>query len=150
HPRTLIVAEEQSQATIVESYLGAGDGLTFTNAVTEVVARESSVLDHYKVQQESLAAYHVATTELSLARSAAVIHESVTFGGPLPSNAINAVLDDEGAECTLNGLSLGVGRQHIDNHTRIDHARPHCASHELYKGILDGAARGVFNGKIYV
>jgi Fe-S cluster assembly protein SufD len=63
---------------------------------------------------------------------------------------VTAVLDGEGAECTLNGLSLGSGSQLIDNHTAIDHAKPHCESHELYKAVLDGKAHGVFNGKIFV
>jgi Fe-S cluster assembly protein SufD len=72
------------------------------------------------------------------------------MGGALVRNDVNAVLGAEGGECTLNGLYLASGRQHLDNHTRIDHAMPHCTSHELYKGILDGQAHGVFNGKIYV
>jgi len=150
HPRNLIVCEEQSQATVIESYVGAGDRPYFTNAVTEIAACENSVLEYYKIQQESLPAFHVATVEIRQARSSTVTNQSVTLGSALTRNDINAILDDEGAECTLNGLYLGVGRQHIDNHTRIDHAKPHCDSHELYKGILDGAARGVFNGKIYV
>jgi Fe-S cluster assembly protein SufD len=75
---------------------------------------------------------------------------SVALGGILVRNEVNAVLGEEGGECTLNGLYMATGRQLVDNHTRIDHAKPHCASHELYKGILDGQSRGVFNGKIYV
>src|SRR5439155_21983266 len=121
-----------------------------TNAATGTAAREGSTLDSYKVQQESLPAYPVATVEIRQARNSSVTNLSVTLGSALTRNDINAVLDDEGGECTLNGLYLGGGRQHVDNHTRIDHAKPHCASHELYKGILDGSARGVFNGKIYV
>jgi len=150
HPRTLIIAEENCQATIVESYSGAVDQVYFTNAVTEVVAAENSVLDHYKVQRESVKAYHVATMQLQLARSANFSSHSIALGGLLVRNDANAYLGGEGIECTLNGVYLGNDRQVIDNHTAIDHAMPRCNSHEVYKGILDGHSRGIFNGKIYV
>lgn len=150
HPRTLIIAEENCQATIVESYSGTADQVYFTNAVTEVVAAENSVLDHYKVQRESVKAYHIATMQLQLARSANFSSHSIALGGLLVRNDANAYLGGEGIECTLNGVYLGNDRQVIDNHTAIDHAMPHCNSHEVYKGILDGHSRGIFNGKIYV
>ena len=150
HPRTLIVAEENCQATIVESYSGTADQVYFTNAVTEVVAAENAVLDHYKVQRESVKAYHVATMQLQLARSVNFSSHSIALGGLLVRNDANAYLGGEGIECTLNGVYLGNDRQVIDNHTAIDHAMPHCNSHEVYKGILDGHSRGIFNGKIYV
>src|SRR5262249_8333697 len=107
-------------------------------------------LDHYKLQQESTQAFHISTTQVHLGRSSNFTSHAITLGGDITRNDVNALLDGEGGECTLNGLYLATGKQHIDNHTRIDHAKPHCASHELYKGILDGKARGVFNGKIYV
>jgi Fe-S cluster assembly protein SufD len=150
HPRTLVLADVNSQATIVESYAGARGAVYFTNAVTEIVAGESAVIDHYKVQSESFAAFHVATMQVQMARSSNFSSHNVVLGGGLVRNDINAFLGGEGSECTLNGLYVGSGRQLVDNHTRIDHAKAHCASHELYKGILDGQARGVFNGKIYV
>jgi Fe-S cluster assembly protein SufD len=150
YPRNLIVAGVNSQATVVETYVGLEEGVYFTNAVTEVVLAENAVLDHYKVQREGRQAFHVATTQVALDRGSNFTSHSIALGGALVRNDVNAVLDDEGGECTLNGLYLAAGRQHIDNHTRIDHARPHCASHELYKGILDGKAHGVFNGKIFV
>jgi len=150
HPRTLIVAEENCQATIVESYSGAADKVYFTNAVSEVSVAENAVLDHYKVQRESLKAYHVATMQLQIARSANFSSHSIALGGLLVRNDANAYLGGEGIECTLNGVYLGNDRQVIDNHTAIDHAMPHCNSHEVYKGILDGHSRGVFNGKIFV
>ena len=150
HPRNLILAGVNSQAAIVESYIGAAGDVYFTNAVTEVVAAENAMIDHYKLQHESTAAFHVATMQVQLGRSSNVTAHSIALGGALVRNDVNAVLGAEGGECTLNGLYLATGRQHIDNHTRIDHAKPHCASHELYKGILDGQAHGVFNGKIYV
>ena len=150
HPRTLIVAEENCQATLVESYSGTAGEVYFTNAVTEIVAGENAVLDHYKVQRESLRAYHVATMQLHLARTVNFSSHSIGLGGLLVRNDANAYLGGEGIECTLNGVYLGNDNQLIDNHTAIDHALPHCNSHEIYKGILDGHSRGVFNGKIFV
>ena len=150
HPRSLIVAEENSQATIVESYVGIADQVYFTNAVTEVVLGPNAVVDHYKVQRESAKAFHVATTQMQLDRASNFRSHSINIGGSLVRNDINAVLGAEGIECTLNGLYMANDRQLVDNHTAIDHAMPHCNSHELYKGIIDGKARGVFNGKIFV
>jgi Fe-S cluster assembly protein SufD len=150
HPRNLIVAGANSQVTIVESYLGRDGDLYFTNAVTEIVAGEGARIDHYKVQQESTDAFHVATMQVRQERASVFSSHSITLGGALVRNDANVVLDAEGCECTLNGLYLASGEQLVDNHTRIDHARPNCTSHELYKGILDGRAKGVFNGKIYV
>ncbi len=150
HPRALILADENSQATVVESYTGTADTVYFTNAVTEVVLGAGAVMDHYKVQRESLKAYHIATMQLQLARGTDFSSHSIGLGGKLVRNDANAYLGGEGIECTLNGVYLGDDRQLIDNHTSIDHAMPHCNSHEIYKGILDGHARGVFNGKIFV
>ena len=150
HPRALIVVEENAQVTLVESYAGPAGQIYFTNAVTEVVVGENAVVDHYKVQRESAKAYHVATMQVQLARASNFTSHSIILGGQLVRNDANAVLGGEGGECTLNGVSLGKDRQLIDNHTSIDHAMPHCNSHEIYKGILDGHSRGVFNGKIFV
>ena len=148
--RTLIVAGERSQARIVETYAALRSGTYFTNAVTEVVAGDGAVIDHYKVQQEGLDAFHVATMQLNAQRSANVSSHSFSLGGRLVRNDVNAVLDGEGAEVTLNGLYLADGDRLIDNHTSIDHAKAHCPSHEIYKGILGGKARAIFNGKIIV
>lgn len=150
HPRTLIYADASSQVEIIESYAGLGSGVYFTNAVTEVVAGENATIDHYKLQRESLEAFHIGTVQLQLERSANVSTQSISLGGSLVRNHVNAVLNGEGSEATLNGFYLVNGNQHVDNHTSIDHAKPHCSSHELYKGILDGRARGVFNGRIIV
>jgi Fe-S cluster assembly protein SufD len=147
HPRTLILVGANAQCTIVETYKGTGTYLT--NAVTEIVVGEGAVVDHYKVQQESLTAYHVATLQTKLGRSGVFSTTSISLGGALVRNDANAVLS-EGSEATLNGLYIVNGTQHVDNHTAIDHAEPHAASHELYKGILDGKSHAVFNGKIFV
>ena len=148
YPRNLIVAEEASQLTVVETY--AGDGAYFSCGLTELVAGPGAVVDHYKVQREGREAFHLATLQLYAERASAVSSHSISLGGGLVRNDVNAVLDGEGIDCILNGLYLADGRQLVDNHMRVEHAKPHCASHELYKGILDGKARSVFNGLIYV
>jgi Fe-S cluster assembly protein SufD len=150
HPRNLIIADESSQLTLVEYYAGLETGPSFTNAVTEVVAGPNSVIDHYKVQRESLESFHIAATYVEMARASNFSSHLVSLGGALVRNDIRSRLGAEGCVCTLNGLYLGSGRQHVDNHTEIDHAFPNCQSHELYKGILDEQAHGVFNGKIFV
>lgn len=146
-PRSLVVVGANAQCTIVESYLGTGQ--YFSNGVTEIVAGDGAVVDHYKVQLEAPEAFHVSTMQASLGRSANFSTHSIALGGALVRNDVNATLS-EGAEATVNGLYIANGKQHIDNHTQIDHARPHATSHELYKGILDGRATAVFNGRIVV
>lgn len=148
HPRILVIAGANSHATIVENYGGNG-GAYLANTVTEIVADDHAVIDHYKLQTESPHAFHVATLQIQLGRDTNFRSHSLSFGGALVRNDINAVLA-QGSECTLNGLYLVAGAQHIDNHTSIDHAKPNAASHELYKGILEGHSSAVFNGKILV
>ena len=150
HPRTIVVVGDNSQLKLIETYAGVAGHHYLTNAVTEVVGGEHSVVEHVRVQRESFAAYHVSNTQIHLERSATFAQQNVVLGGAIVRNDVGAVLGAEGIECTLNGLYLGHGRRLIDNHTAIDHAKPHCASHEIYKGMLDGHARGVFNGKIFV
>lgn len=150
HPRALLVLGDQSQATVVETFAGAGERPYFTNAVTEIVLGGNAVLDHYRLQVESAHGYHVGATYLLAKRSAAAASHAITFGGALVRNDVVAVLAGEGSECTLNGLYLAAGDRLVDNHTTIDHAKPHCGSREVYKGILADRARGVFNGKIIV
>ena len=149
-PRNLVVIGRNSQATIVESFGYTKSQQYFTNVVTEMFLGEGAVVEHDKLQQEKADAYHIAMMQVNLSGRATVTSNSIALGGTLVRNNITAVLGGEGIECTLNGLSLGTGSQLIDNHTTIDHAQPHCASHELYKAILDGTSRGVFNGKIFV
>ena len=148
--RVLIVAGDRSQVRIVETYVAPGGGTYFTNAVTEVFAGEGAVVDHYKVQQESVDAFHIASMHVHAGRNANVSSHSFSLGGKIVRNDVTALLDGEGAECTLNGLYLADGDRLVDNHTTIDHAKAHCPSHEIYKGILGGKARAVFNGKIVV
>jgi Fe-S cluster assembly protein SufD len=149
HPRALIVVGPDAQCPVVETYVGQAGGQYFTNAVTEIVASESSVVDHYKVQTEAPGAFHVGSLFAALGRSANFSTTSIALGGALVRNDVNVTLS-EGTEATLNGLYIVNGTQHVDNHTAIDHAKPHGASHELYKGVLDGKSSAVFNGRILV
>ena len=148
HPRVLVRAGERSQAAVVETFSGAGR--YFRNAVTEVALADGAVLEHYAVQRESLSACHVHTVAARQGRASHFTSHNVALGSALARVDLDVVLDAEGAECTLNGLFAGAGTQHLDNHTTIDHAKPHCVSRELYKGVMDGASRGVFFGKIIV
>jgi Fe-S cluster assembly protein SufD len=148
--RTLIFAGERSQSRIVETYASLRGGTYFTNAVTEVFVGENAHLDHYKVQQEHVDAFHIGSIFVNAQRAATFSSHSFSLGGRIVRNDVNAVLDGDGAEVTLNGLYLADGERLVDNHTEIDHAKPHCPSHEVYKGILGGKARAVFNGKIIV
>ena len=150
HPRNLIVAENNSQFSVIESYVSPSDSTYFTNPVTEIVAGENAVIDHYKIQQESPKAYHTSLTQIAQKASSNYRSHNYVFGGAIVRNDLNAVLDGEGIECTLNGLYLACGNQLVDNHSAIEHAQPHCDSRELYKGILDEKARAVFSGKIHV
>jgi Fe-S cluster assembly protein SufD len=150
HPRNLVLAGQESQARIIEFHVGLGDSPYFANAVTEIVAGDNSSLDYVKVQHESPAAFHVATVVAHQARSSSVATNFIDLGAQLGREDLITVLDGEGAEALLNGLYVTTGSQLIDNHTTIDHAKPHCASREFYKGVLDGKSTGVFNGKIIV
>ncbi|MCZ6691891.1 MAG: Fe-S cluster assembly protein SufD [Planctomycetota bacterium] len=150
YPRLLVVAESGSQVRIVEGYLGVRDGAYFTNAVTEIVVGENAVVDRYKLQEESLDAFHLAATHVTQARNSVFSSHSISLGGSIVRNDLGSVLDGEGIDCNFRGLYLAQGNQHVDNHTSIDHARPHSQSRELYKGILTDEARGVFNGRVLV
>ncbi len=150
YPRNLFIAGKHSKATIIETYTGIKNNRYFTNAVTEVFVDENAHIEHHKVQEESSEAYHVSTIQTYQMANSNFVSNAIDFGGLIVRNNPRATLDAEGVESTLNGLYLGTGSQLIDNHTTIDHAKPHCNSHELYKGVLDGNARGVFNGKIFV
>jgi len=149
-PRSLIILERDSRANIVESYACLDKGMYFTNSITEIMVGASSAADHYKLQRESNDAYHVATTQVMQERDSSYTSHLLSLGGSLVRNNINVVLNGTGGDCELNGLYVTKGRQHVDNHTTIDHAQPSCSSRELYKGILDDASSGVFNGKIVV
>lgn len=149
-PRNLFVASNNSQVTIIEHFVSENDNIYFTNAVTEIVAEDNAIVDHYKLQEESKNAFHIARVEIDQERSSNFTSHSISTGGAISRNDINARFNSEGGECTLNGLFLLEDKQLFDAHTLIDHASPLCNSHEHYKGILDDSSRGVFNGKVLV
>jgi Fe-S cluster assembly protein SufD len=148
HPRNLIVVGRGAQVAVVETYVGTGN--YFTNAVTEIVASESAIVDHYRIEREAVDAFHVGTVQIHQERSSHVTSRHVALGGGLVRNEVNVALAGEGANLTLDGLFVLADSQHIDNHTVIDHVKPHCDSLELYKGILDAKSRGIFDGLIIV
>lgn len=149
-PRNLIVAEANSQLSIVETFVGFEGARTFTNAVTEMVAGDSAAIDHYKVQREAQEAFHIGMACIHQNDHSRVSSMTVSLGGALVRNEIHVVLDGEGADCTLNGLSMVRGSQHVDNHLCVEHAKPHGSSREYFKNVLDDRARGVFSGRIVV
>jgi Fe-S cluster assembly protein SufD len=148
--RVLVVAHERSEAKVIEKYVTLGDQPHFTNVVTELVLEESARIEHCKIQDESLDAFHVATIQGYQRRNSHLLTHSISLGGAIARNNVIPVLDAEGCECIMNGLYLLRGTQLVDHHTAIHHAKPNCNSHEFYHGILDGKSQGVFNGKIFV
>jgi Fe-S cluster assembly protein SufD len=150
HPRNLILAGATSQASLIETYLSLADEVYFTNSVTELVVGEGTLLDYCKVEEESDASFHYARVHADQARSSTLTTHSIQLGASLVREEVEAVLGGEGAEALLHGLYITAGQQHVDNHTTIDHAQPHCSSRELYKGVLEGDSQTVFNGKIIV
>lgn len=149
-PRNLIVAGAGSSGVIIERYASLGAGSYLTNSVTELLCAADSEVEHYKLQQENTNAFHVGGLYVHQEKDSQFTSHNVTLGGSLVRNDVHAVLAAEGAQCWLNGLYLGKGRQHVDNYTWIDHAKPSGTSREFYKGILDERARAVFHGRIVV
>ena len=148
--RILILTGESSQAKIIESYHSLDESVYFNNITTEIKVGANANIEHYKVQQESTRAFHIATLQVDQQRDSTFTSHSVSLGAQLARNDINSWMGEEGATCNLYGLYVADGRQHTDFHTRIDHAKPHCTSNEYYKGILDGHSRAVFNGQVHV
>ncbi len=149
-PRNLFIAGRNSQVTIIEHYFSLDDSIYFTNSVTEFVADENAIIDHIKLQEESKNAFHIARMEVGQERSSNFTSHSISLGASIARNDFNSKFNDVGGECMMNGLFLTEDSQLFDTHTLIDHAKPHCNSHEHYKGILDDKSRGVFNGKVIV
>jgi Fe-S cluster assembly protein SufD len=148
HPRTLVVVEPGAQVAVVETYGGAGT--YWTNAITEVAVADGGRADCYRVQREAATAFHVAATQAHQGRDSTVHVHAVALGGLLARHDLGGVLGGTGGALILNGLYLLGGAQHTDHHTTIDHAAPHCDSHEYFNGVLDGRSRGVFTGRIIV
>lgn len=150
HPRNLVVLGEESQAVVVEHYVALSDDVYFSNAVTEAVVGDGSVLSHYFIERESPQAFSISTLRAQQGRSSTVTSHTVLLGGALVRNNVHPVLAGEGCDCLINGLFMGTGAQHMDNYMRVEHAGPHGTSRQFYNGILDGMSHGVFHGRIVV
>lgn len=149
-PRVHVVAEENSSATIVESYVSATEGRYLTNAVVDVIVRPGARINHYRIQRESTEAFHIGTTTATTGRDSAYETTSINLGAMLARHEVNVTLDAEGSHCAVDGLYLIGADQHSDTHSLIDHRHPNGTSRQLYKGVLDGKSRAVFNGKVFV
>lgn len=149
-PHTLIVAQAGSGATVVERYVGAEGSRYLTNAVTEVVLERGASVEHYRVQQESGQGFHIGGVYVQQHEGSHFTAYAVDLGGLLVRNDVQTHFVAERVACTLNGLYVADGRQHVDNHTLINHAKPRGTSREFYKGVLAGRARAVFNGRVIV
>jgi Fe-S cluster assembly protein SufD len=150
HPRNLILAESNTQADVVEEHVSLGDAKLFSNTATELVAEENAVVAHHMIERENRKSFHISTLQMHQERNANVSSHSVLIGGALVRNNVHPVLAGEGGLCLINGLFLGEDTQHLDNYMLVDHASPHCASHQFYNGILSGSSHGVFHGRIIV
>lgn len=150
-PRNLFIAERNAQVTIVESFETIDlDAKAFTNSLTEIVVKENANVDSYRIQNECDNGLQLNTVQVYQEANSVFSTNTITLNGTLVRNNLNIVLDAQNCESHLNGLYILKGGQHVDNHTLVDHRKPHCNSNELYKGVIDDRATGVFNGKIYV
>lgn len=150
-PRVVVVAERESEATVIESYAGVEGAASYlTNAVAQVFVGEAARVTHYKVQGEGERAFHIGSTRADVGRASFYDLTTITLGAQLSRHGIEVVLDQEGAECAVDGLYLVGTGQHADTHSIIDHRVPRCTSRQNYKGILDGRSRAVFNGRVFV
>jgi Fe-S cluster assembly protein SufD len=150
HTRLFFIAEAGSNATIIETYAGEDNVDYLTNAVSEFYIEQDAVIDHYKLQVEPHQANHISNMRIHQEQNSNFSNHNICLGGQLVRNDINIVLSGSHIECTLNGLYLGNGKQHVDNHTSIDHASPHCNSYQTYLGVLGDRSTAVFNGRIFV
>jgi Fe-S cluster assembly protein SufD len=151
HPRNLVVLESGARASIVESYVTIAEGETYwNNVVTEVVLGANAWLEHTRIQRESERAYHIGLTHVDQQRDSHYRSFSMAMGGALARHNLHVRLNDENVETLMYGLYLTRGEQVVDNHTAIFHDQPNCRSWEVYKGVLEGRSRAVFNGKVFV
>lgn len=150
HPRVLVSAEENAQATIIELFIGLGDALSFTNAVTEINCAERSNTTYIKIGNENTNQLHVGNTKVDVTKNTVFNAITFNFGGKMVRNNLHISLNGSHSEGNLDGLYVTDNKEHVDNHTVVDHKVPNCNSNELYKGIMNGNSKGIFNGKIYV
>lgn len=150
HPRNLIIAEEGASVQVIEHYVGLGEGVYLVNGLTELFAAERAHVQHYLIEADSEKAYNVSTLKLHQQANSDVHSHTALLGGRIVRNNINPVLAGDDIHCLINGLYLGHGEQHLDNHMRVEHKALRGDSRQFYKGILDDRAQGVFSGRIVV
>ncbi|MFN5443296.1 MAG: Fe-S cluster assembly protein SufD [Crocinitomicaceae bacterium] len=148
--RNILIANDNSEATVTMNYVGENAEANFTNVITEVTVKTNASLSIHKVQHENNTNFHINTETVSQGRDSRFTLSTSTFSGAIVRNNVYVHVDGENAETNLYGLYLTDDKQLVDNHTVIDHKVPNCNSNELYKGVLDGQSTGVFNGKVYV
>ena len=149
-PRSLVYISENAEAQLVETFITLGSQESFTNQVMEVVVEKDARLEYYKIQNDAAHTNQVSTTHIRQTGKSYIHTVTISLNGGIVRNNLNVVLDAERCEAHLYGLYLQNGHSHIDNHTVVDNVKPNCFSNELYKGIIDDKATGVFNGKIFV
>lgn len=149
-PRALVVAGPGSRLAVIERHLGLTGGAGLAAPVTEVAVGPGAVVDHSVVQEQGAETVHLATLAATVERDGALTVTGAVFGGRLARTALGVRFAGPGARAALRGLYLVAGRQHVDHHVTVDHAAARCASQQLFKGVLDGRARAVFNGRIIV
>jgi Fe-S cluster assembly protein SufD len=149
-PRLVIILAPGAEASVIEAFDAPAGERAFTGSITDIILGPNSRLTYTKVQNDGETAYHVSSSRAVLARDARLVATSVAFGGQVTRNDFDVVLSGEGADATLDGFYLVTGKRHVDNHTSIDHRVPNTRSSQLYKGILAGQSRAVFNGKVFV
>ena len=151
HARNLIIANKHSQARIIERFVSLDvQAVYLNNSVTEIIAHDGAQVEHYKIQEEALHAFHMGGVFVSQGRNSSVVNHNIALGGSLVRNDIHFNLLGSGAHGGMNGLVLGKASQHIHNHTEVDHRVPHCTSDEFYKNVLDDQSRAIFRGRIIV
>ena len=150
HPRVFLRLQQGAEATVIEHHAGLDGASNLNNVVTEVELSDQARLEHYRIQRETTAGFHIGSVHVSQARASRYVNHNINLGGALVRNDLDVRLEDTEAEAVFNGLYLVSSKQHVDNHTRVDHAAPHTYSDEYYKGVLDGTGRAVFNGKVHV
>lgn len=150
YPRCMVVMEAASRATLIEDYAGLGDGIYFSNTVTEVVLQDHAQLHHVRVQREDKNAFHVGHSSVVAGKDSKYASISIALGARISRHTLHVKQQGEGAEIHLDGLALIGGRQIADTHTLVDHAMPRGKSTQLHKCIADGSSHAIFCGKIMV
>ncbi len=148
--RNIFVIESFGQCDVIETFCNESGDRTFRNSVADFVVKDGGQLQYDKVQQDGIAGHHVATERVHQSRDSRFGINSITLGGKFVRNNLEIVVEGENCHSELNGVYLLKGKQHVDNHTKVDHRKAHCTSSELYKGIIDDQSTGVFNGKVLV